>query len=193
MKKLGVGLAVAAGAAVLGFGYYMYGMQSAGSGALEPQTPGVQATSAAPSGTTPLKPHRTPPEGQQEYYNEQYRFALFYPSNLTVRSFDEGGGAMSLSFQNVEAGQGFQIFVVPYNASQVTPAQFKKDEPSGVRQGARDVTIDGATATSFYSTNALLGETAEVWFIHGGYLFEVTAPKSEAAWLSNIMASWQFL
>ena len=62
-----------------------------------------------------------------------------------------------------------------------------------MRQGARDVTIDGATATSFYSTNALLGETAEVWFIRGGYLFEVTSPKSEAAWLSQIMSTWQFL
>jgi len=93
---------------MLGFGYYMYSMQSAGSGALEPQTPGVQATSAAPSGTTPLKPHLTPPEGQHEYYNEHYRFALFYPSNLIVSNFDEGGGAMSLSFQKLRRARGFK-------------------------------------------------------------------------------------
>jgi hypothetical protein len=160
--------------------------------------PGAADAGRAGNECSPLR-HYTPQtashaaEGQHEYYNEHYHFALFYPSNLTVSNFDEGGGAMSLSFQNVEAGQGFQIFVVPYNASQVTPAQFKKDEPSGVRQGAHDVMIDGATAASFYSTDTALGETAEIWFIHGGYLFEVTTLKPLAAWLSEIMSTWQFI
>ena len=62
-----------------------------------------------------------------------------------------------------------------------------------MRQGAHDVMIDGATAASFYSTDTALGETAEIWFIHGGYLFEVTTLKPLAAWLSEIMSTWQFI
>jgi hypothetical protein len=82
---------------------------------------------------------------------------------------------------------------VSYAATQVSTQRFKQDDPSGVMQSPKNITIDGAVATSFFSTNATLGDTAEIWFLHGGYLFEVTAPKSEADWFSQIMTTWQFL
>jgi hypothetical protein len=136
---------------------------------------------------------RTPPAGTLEYRNPTYRFSLFYPDTLSVKEFDEGGGASTITFQNVSTVQGFQIFVVPYGAPQVSTARFKEDEPSGVMQQPLDVTIGGVSATSFYSTDANLGDTAEIWFIQGGYLFEVTAPKSLAPWFSQIMQAWEFI
>jgi len=136
---------------------------------------------------------RTAPAGTAEYRNTTYRFSLFYPDTLSVKEFDEGGGASTITFQNVSTVQGFQIFVVPYSAPQVSTARFKEDEPSGVMQQPLDVTIGGVFATSFYSTDANLGDTAEIWFIHGGYLFEVTAPKSLAPWFSQIMQTWEFI
>ena len=142
---------------------------------------------------TPIGPHRQPPGGFLEYYNSKYRFSLFYPNDLSVSELDEGGGASTITFQNTHTVQGFQIFVAPYGASQVNEEQFKKDAPSGVRKGLQNVVIDGATGASFYSTSPALGDTAEVWFVHGGFLFEVTTLKSLTFWLSGIVESWKFL
>jgi hypothetical protein len=157
---------------------------------LDSSTP-VSPTQTA-TGATEASP-RVVPAGQSEYYNEHYKFSLIYPSSLAVTEYDEGSGASTVTFQNVSTAEGFQVFVVPYAQQQVTPEQFKKDEPSGVREGAQQVSIDGAVGSSFYSKNVALGETAEVWFIHGGYLFEVTTLKPLATWLSQIMATWKFL
>jgi hypothetical protein len=154
---------------------------------------GSGVSSVSSSTRTSLKPPRQAPAGYQEYRDEQYRFALFYPSNLSVKTYDEGGGAMTIIFQDIKTVQGFQVYVVPYEASQVSDAQFKRDEPSGVRKNPQNATIDGAAATSFYSTNLTLGETAEVWFVRGGYLFEVTTLKSLDTWLAGIMQTWQFI
>jgi hypothetical protein len=159
--------------------------------------PGFAAPDTQPANDTQatgaLKPPRQAPAGQTEYRNEHYRFAMFVPNDLKLQTYDEGKGAMTLTFQDVVTSQGFQIFVAPYGARQVTQEKFMQDEPSGVMRSPMQITIDGEPATSFYSTNNLLGDTAEIWFIHNGYLFEVTAPKSEASWLSGIMLTWEFL
>lgn len=164
------------------------------------QEQAAAVASAGKSSVHPLRPHRQPPAGQKEYYNSQYRFSLLYPGTLSVKEYNENGGAVTIVFQNIDTAQGFQIYVLPYQGSQVTEERFKKDEPSGVRQGVKDITIDGAVAQSFYSTNTALGATAEIWFIYPEqgrgvqqYLYEVTTLKPLAGWLSDIMQTWQFL
>jgi hypothetical protein len=138
-----------------------------------------------------LAPPRTPPAGMKEYRNTRFRFALFYPEAMTVQSYSEGGSAMTFTF--TEAGKAFQVFVVRYREPQVTEERFRMDNPSGVQKDLKNVTIDGVSAAAFYSENAAVGETAEVWFVHGDYLYEVTAPKALAGRLSDIMQSWMFL
>ena len=133
------------------------------------------------------------PAGYKKYQSAKYGFSILYPEILAQKEIDEGGNASTITFQNPAEGKGFQIFVVPYGASQVTEAQFKKDAPSGVREGLQNIVIDGATGASFYSKNSALGETAELWFIHGGYLYEVTTLKPLAPWLSEIMQTWKFI
>jgi hypothetical protein len=56
-----------------------------------------------------------------------------------------------------------------------------------------DISVGGATAASFYSTDARLGDTYEVWVLHGGYLYEITTLKSLDTWLNGILATWKFL
>src|SRR3990167_8204177 len=80
----------------------------------------------------PLGAHRVPTAGLSEYYSARYRFSLFYPEKLEVKEYDEGGGASTITFQNVAAAQGFQIFVVPYHDPQVSEERFHTDVPSGV-------------------------------------------------------------
>ena len=146
-----------------------------------------QATSSAPVGP------RTPPAGYKEYRDATYHLSLFYPEELSARTYDEVDGAATIDFQSVEKGEGFQIFIVPYSGTTVSAQRFKQDEPSGVRNNPTYGLVDGASASSFYSTDASLGDTYEVWFIHGSYLYEVTTLKPLDAWLHNIMQTWLFI
>lgn len=155
----------------------------------ERSTYGLSETSVTPSND--LLAPREAPSGSTEYRNTRFRFSLFYPEGMKVETFSEGGSAMTFTFS--DEAHAFQIFVVRYREPQVTPERFHMDVPSGVQKDLRNVTIDGVHAASFYSENAAVGETAEVWIIHGDYLYEITAPKALAGWLSDIMQSWKFL
>lgn len=135
---------------------------------------------------------RDVPAGMRLYQNAPYRFSLLYPEALEMHEKEEGAGASTMLFQDTNTGQGFQIFIVPYTETQVTPDRIAKDIPSGVVKDTRDITIDGATAASFYSQNVTLGETAEIWFVHGGFLYEVTTLAPLDDWLSQIMLTWRF-
>jgi len=150
--------------------------------------PSDASSTAAPSGT-PLV--REVPEGDDEYHSAAYRFSVIYPSNLAVSESDSGGDA-TFTFEDDKNIVGFQVYVQPFSGTQITEAQFKQDIPSGVRTSLKNITIDGATGASFYSADHLLGDTAEVWFIHGGYLYEVTTFKEQAAWLGSILQTWKF-
>jgi hypothetical protein len=182
--------------------YVLFFVQKAPAGTISRESDAAD-TELAPGFATPasstevvaatLRGPRTAPAGTKEYRNTHYRFALFYPKNLEVREYDEGEGARTITFQDVRTAEGFQIFVVPYTASQVSMQRFKMDEPSGVMRDPQNLNIDGAFATMFLGKNDLLGDTREVWFIRGGYLFEVTAPLSLDNWLGNSMLSWIFI
>jgi hypothetical protein len=136
---------------------------------------------------------RTVPAGMHEYKSTEYNFSLFYPQELTVSPYNEGGGAATITFQNPDTVEGFQIFITPYDETQISDARFKQDEPSGVRESLSNITVDGATGAEFFSTDVNLGATREVWFIHGGFLYEVTTLKSLDSWLADILQTWKFL
>ena len=181
-------LCVAAGAA-----WFFHPSATSDQGVQGEATSSPNWTSDVQSAAGALKPHRAAPAGEREFYSEAFHFSLFYPADLVESERNEGGGAITFSFQNTATAQGFQIFVVPYAGSQVSTSRFAQDEPSGVMQSPQNVTIDGATGSSFFGQDAALGDTAEVWFIHGGYLYEVTSLRPLASWLSQIMSTWEFL
>ncbi len=150
-------------------------------------------TASSTTSVRPLKPPRQAPVGELEYRDTAYRFALFYSYSLQVNQYNEGGGARTVVFQNPAGAQGFQVYITPYAQDVVDTTQFKKDEPSGVQLAPKAVSIDGAKGTSFYCKEASLGDTAEIWFIHDGYLYEVSTFKAGAPLLNDVMQSWEFL
>ncbi len=133
------------------------------------------------------------PAGWKEYRNELHGFSLLHKEGLTITQYDEGGGASTITFEDKEAGAGFQIFVVPYGEEKITEERFLKDSPLGVMNSPKDLEIDSAPATSFYGQSERLGETWEIWFIHRGLLYEVSTTKSLENWLSDIIETWRFL
>jgi len=140
-----------------------------------------------------IPPLRIPPTGFKEYRHLTYHFSFFYPDDLLVKEFKELGTAITITFQDSKGEKGFQIFVVPYGESQITEQRFKMDVPSGIRQEVVDVMIGEIRGIMFFSQNVAIGETREVWFIKGGFLYEVTTYKELDSWLSEIMQTWKFL
>lgn len=136
---------------------------------------------------------RMAPEGMREYRNVAYHFSLLYSEELSVAEHKEGGDAITVTFQTVKKARGFQIFITPYNEPQVSEERFRQDEPSGVRESLTTVAVDGALGAAFYSANSALGATREVWFVHNGFLYEVTTLKPLDDWLDGILQTWQFL
>lgn len=127
------------------------------------------------------------------YRNSRYRFKLNFPSALNHREYDEGNGAMTIIFEDPTNNYGFQIFVVPYDLTYVSAERIKRDLPSGVVENQFEVKIGGAVGAIFASQNPVMGKTREVWFIKDGYLYEVTTYLELDPWLSQIMATWQWL
>ena len=144
-------------------------------------------TSATSSDATIVQPSTT------EYDSPTYHFKLLYPSDFTVNEYDEDDGSHTTTFEGASPGDGFQISVRPYTSSYITPERFKTDDPSGVMLQAQDIAIDGAPAKIFFGKNNQMGETREVWFIHGGFLYEVTTYKALDSWLGDIMITWKFI
>jgi hypothetical protein len=151
-----------------------------------------QAFSAAISSTTSVAAPVAPPEGFLAFKSQQYGFTLYYPPTLQVKEYAEAGGAHTASFEEPGGAKGFQIFVTPYSGDQITQERFHGDVPSGVMKEPTDIYIDGARATMFFSTNALMGDTREVWFIRNGYLYEVTTYKELDSWLAEILKTWKW-
>jgi hypothetical protein len=138
-------------------------------------------------------PATPPPVGYLPYSNPQYHFSVYYPPNLQVHTYDEERGGFTAAFQNPTTNVGFEVYVTPYSATQITEQEFKLDEPSGVGSQPTTVTIDGVPATAFYGSNSIMGDTREIWFIHGGFLYEVTTYKELDSWLTPIMQTWTFI
>jgi hypothetical protein len=152
----------------------------------------ADATARFVASHQPLPEPREAPKGSAEYHNLTLHFSLFYPAGMGTTEYYEDSGAYTVLFMGAQE-KSFQVFARPYDKSQITQEQFLFDEPSGVRDGSTDVSIDGVSAEKFYSTNSAMGDTVEVWFIHGGFLFEVTTYKEDDAWLSQIMSTWKFI
>jgi hypothetical protein len=140
-----------------------------------------------------MQPTHAAPSGYLPNSNTQFHFSLSYPQNLQVQEYNEAGGAFTVTFQDVVADQEFQVYVTAYSGTQITDAQFKMDEPSGVKIDPTDATVDGARGIKFFSNAPRLNDTREVWFIHGGFLYEVTTYKELDAWLQPILESWRFI
>lgn len=144
---------------------------------IEPTIPETQAVSA----------------GWRSYESVAFKFGIHFPENFSAREYKESDGALSVVFENPQKGEGFQIYVVPYDKDHITDEQFRKDISSGVMKEPTDIIVAGVPATMFFSENSIMGETREVWFIKNGLLYEVVTYKALDSWLGTIMQTWRFL
>ena len=121
------------------------------------------------------------------------REAIRMRSALVREYAEDEPGARTIVFEGPSQGEGFQIFVVPYDKSEITRERFLTDDPSGVMNEPGETVVDGTPAKTFFGYNDHMGNTREVWFIHGGFLYEVTTYKPLSAWLPEILQTWKFI
>ncbi len=148
---------------------------------------------AAVAKRPPLKAPRETPSGFAEYRSEFYRFQLLYPDSLSVTEHPVPVSAVTLVFSSLETGESFQVFIVPHGSPDITDHRLQQDLPSGVMEGVEDIEIAGAKGIAFQSHDPAIGQTREIWFVARGFLYEVTAPLTLDAWLSEIMRGWEFI
>ena len=116
---------------------------------------------------------------------------MWVPQGLKLKEYSQTN-TTTLVFTDPKTNYSFQIFVVPYQGDQVSAERFKMDVPSGVQDQPKNILVDGTQAVMFYSKDAALGDTREVWFIKNGFLYEIMTYKQLDSWLAGIMQTWKF-
>ena len=130
--------------------------------------------------------------GMKAYMSPILRFMVAYPESFVFREYNSGSASI-IAFEDANESRGFQIYVIPYKEEKISKEQFLKDIPTGVMNNPVNIEIDGIPATAFYSTDGVLGETYEIWFINNGFLYEINTYKDQDAWLNGLMEKWKFL
>ena len=134
------------------------------------------------------------PVAAHSYTNSKFGFSLAYPEELEVADRIEKGGAHTVTFESLSGEKGFQIFIRPYTEAQISSSAIQKDTRDSAKGEPVEIVVgEGIRALLFGSSNPLFGEMREVWFLHDGYLYEVTTYADLESWLSSIMESWRFL
>ncbi len=132
------------------------------------------------------------PVGMRTYMNKKYGFSLRYPNELQVIERKEGADADSITFDNADGSRGFQIFIVKYGEPQITKSRIDLDTKKGGEGDPVEIVLPATRALMFFSRDPMFGRLREVWFIRGGYLYEVTTYAELEAWLSEILTTLKF-
>ena len=86
-----------------------------------------------------------------EYTDDVFHFTVSYPLAISCASTPKTTMASAPSpFESPDDEHAYQIFVVPYAESAITPERFRTDAPSGVMIDPKEMIIDGAPAKSFF-------------------------------------------
>lgn len=186
----GVTILIGIGVFVLGIGTYLSFFASSDGDRTASTLLANPATTAEFSSTTDDEKTQEKPN---EYRNAIRGFSLRYPDGLSVKEYDEGDGTYTIVFEETEGEKGFQIFVTPYLGDTITQSRIVKDIPHGKFTAPVEIVIGGGMRALAFSSTLSFGQMREVWFIHDGFLYEVTATQELDAWLADIIGTWRFL
>ncbi len=140
-------------------------------------------------------PQREVPTGYKEYQNVPYRFSLLYIDTMSVQEFEEVGGGVTITFEDISDPQnlkGFQLFARPHTGGEVT-VEFIQARIGKTPTAVEQVSIDGAQGLAFVSIDPTFGEVREVWFVRSGYFYQAAAPRPLELLLHEALQTWDFV
>jgi len=129
---------------------------------------------------------------ENSYVSQSPAFTFVVPEEHTVGEFEERGGTMVV-VQNTDTGLGFQVFVTPFDEdiTELTPQRIKQDVPSIVMQNPQQIAVSGNTGLAFVSQNSAFGKSREVWFVHSGYLYQMSTYIENEALLLKVLETFR--
>jgi maltose-binding protein MalE len=128
------------------------------------------------------------------YTDSQYKFSFEYPKDFTVTKFQEGEDGDTILVQEKESKKSFQIFISPFDEpGPLTKERVLEDLPDLIiKNPEQRVLKNGVPALIFFSEEASLGETREIWFVHNGFLYQISTYATLDNLVAKIMETWKF-
>ena len=134
-------------------------------------------------------------DGENNIYTDsQYKFSFEYPKNFTATKFQEGEEGDTILVQEKESKKSFQIFISPFDEpGPLTAERVLQDLPDLIINNPEQrVLKNGAVALVFFSEESSIGETREIWFVHNGYLYQISTYKELDSLVAKIISTWRF-
>lgn len=145
------------------------------------------------------------PELVLRYHDDELGFFVDYPEGFNVNNLGEENMKVlvfsktnshppaGLPAQAGEAEESFQIYVIPYDEpGPITPERILIDQPDIIMKDPQTVEIAGEEALIFYSTDPDIGDVREVWFVHGGHLYQASTYAKYDELLAKVMRTLTF-
>src|SRR3989344_5540467 len=138
------------------------------------------------------------------YENPDYSFSFKYPKgfNATELSDDNGdtvlvqSSASDKKSYEVEPRKGFQVYITPFDeAETLSRERILQDLSASEVIDPKEVLIgegNAINAVIFLSTNPSFGKTREIWFVYGGFLYQVTTYEGADAFIGPILDTLEF-
>jgi len=129
----------------------------------------------------------------QTYSDTDYGFSFSYPQGYTASAFSDIENTKTILLGNTTSKSALQVFVSPFDENiSLTLERIKEEMPDLAVLEPKSILLDEVTGVSFRSTNALDAESYELWLIHRGNLYQISAPVISKAVFDDILTTWEW-
>ncbi len=128
------------------------------------------------------------------YTDATHYFSFQYPKDFTIANVTDDVGE-SIVIRNVAQKVGFQVYIRAFDEalSAITPNRIEADIPNLKISSPQSVTVgQGIEGLAFISTDSSKVSLREVWFVRGGFLYQISAPIATEALLHDVLLTWKF-
>ena len=115
-----------------------------------------------------------------KYRNDQWRFSLVVPDDMTAQLHDQAGDGQTIQFLDEIGDYKFQVSAWPYTQLDLTHRQ----------EGMPGTTAD--QPNKLETVDIVRDDLFTVLFQKNGVRYVVTALPRHEAWLTEILTTWQF-
>jgi hypothetical protein len=124
---------------------------------------------------------------------EAASFSVELPQDPSPLNRALEGVEYPLVFETSDGTAGFQVFTRPVNGPlPKTADELKEGLPELVIKDFTNTRVVAVDAISFFSYDADIGHTFEVWFVHRGLLYQVMTYAALDVWLTDLLKTWRF-
>ena len=178
------------------------------------QTPAGQIAEKSDTGAT------TENSGFKTFTHPGYGFSFDYPDSWNASSFSEGDGETVLiqksqipnppeaeqarngasksqtnpNSQNSNDQNGLQIYISEFDEPEtgLTRERILQDIPDLKIANEQAVKLSGLDGLRFDSVNQSGQATKEIWLVHNGFLYQISAVVGSEEVLNKMIESWKF-